>query len=379
MKHTKVTRKLFMSCLWAFLAYWTGIWWGLIWAGLALVSITLARWQPYQSLQHGIIYRGYRYVKLVILTVFAALAVRVFLLGIYAIPSGSMESAIKPGDVVLMERWTFGPRRPASLAEVPNLGNLLALVPELHRWFSQHTLPPKRLAGIGSIDRGDIVVFDHPQSDIVMIKRVVGLPGDTLALVHGTVTISGVPSDPVGGTRIKWHIEDDTLSTNVGGRSRYYGGALRLTWQEALDMMDSLSVELRPEHKQVGKGMYPKSKNVQSTLDDWTPPTIPQKGLTVTLTEDNLEWYLPLIILQEGASFERSQHTGFYYINGAFTDMYTFKQDYFLVFGDNRYNSKDSRYWGFLPADHIHGVVPLVLFSTAKYQPYGTRRTFKKL
>ena len=110
--------------------------------------------------------------------------------------------------------------------------------------------------------------------------------------------------------------------------------------------------------------LFPYKADYDWNVDFYGPVRIPQKGMTITLNEDNLAFYERAITVFEGNKIERRGIN--YYINGKLAREYTFKMDYYWMQGDNRHNSADSRYWGFVPEDHIVGKASFVWWSVNK-------------
>lgn len=245
-----------------------------------------------------------RFLILLLFAVILAFGSKVFIAEAYRIPTSSMETTLSAGDYVIVNKFSYGPRTPDYLP------------------FTSIKIPSIKFPMISNIERNDVLIFDFP--DILKtdfpngksnyIKRCVALPGDTLSIINRKVIVNGKPLD-----------ELQTLHFSRT-RSKYLGVP--------------------------NKFIYPHDSEWNE--DNYGPLVIPKKGVTVQLSQRNYSRWVDLII------FENREQNITTSSNKIFVDdeeivSYTFKNNYYFFLGDNRDESFDSRFWGFVPEQNIIG------------------------
>jgi len=197
------------------------------------------------------------------------------------------------------------------------------------------------------------------------VKRCVGLPGQTLQIKDHIIYLDGKANKEPDNVQYTYRVKlrqrlDDDIMKNLGITmedltSLNTSGYMPMTKYavEELSKRKDLveSIELNTEASDLD--IYPLNGNLHWTRDNYGPIWIPKKGESIELTLENLPIYERPIRTYEGNELEVKD--GKIYINGKVATKYTFKLDYYWMMGDNRHNSLDSRYWGFVPEDHIVG------------------------
>jgi signal peptidase I len=375
-----------------------------------------------------------------IFAVIAATLIRTFVFEAYVIPTPSMEKTLLVNDFLFVSKFSYGPRIPNTPIAMPFVHHTMPIfdiksyVEWIHipytRWFAspvkrndvvvfnfptgdtvinkegyqseQPYYDVARSLGNGDMNAGRKIILGDPDSYPLIIrpvdkqenfiKRCVGVAGDTLQIRDQMIYINGQETRlpdysetnyivVTGGQQLDETVMKDEydIDINNGDEFQQTGVANRyaiLLTSVARDKMlkNGLAKNISP-YIDSSKNVYPYDPQYNWTKDNYGPFWIPKKGATLTLTTLNYPFYERAIRDYEKNKLEIQN--GKIFINDKESTTYTFKMDYYWMMGDNRHQSLDSRYWGFVPEDHIVGEAWMIWLSWKN----GVRwsRLFKKI
>ena len=353
----------------------------------------------------------------IIFAVVAASIIRIFMIEAYTIPTSSMEKSMLVGDFLFVSKLSYGPKLPNTPLAFPFVHHTMPLTKYTKSYVEWIKWPFYRFPGTTTVKHNDVVVFNYPDGDTVAlkqqnqsyyglvrqvgrervwndkfnfgdivarpvdkrenyIKRCIGLPGDSIEIKDEIVFINGKQIDIPNLSQFMYIVKTDgnpinrrilkQLDITEEVQMTESGDQVLTLTQESADKLKQL-----PNVKAVEKIIQPKGfwqpyifpfdSSYAWNVDNFGPLYIPKAGATVQLTLANLPLYERIINAYELNTLEVKN--GKILINGKESTSYTFKLDYYWMMGDNRHNSADSRFWGFVPSDHIVGKAVFVWLS----------------
>ena len=335
------------------------------------------------------------WVSSIVFAVIAATLVHTYIMQPYTIPTSSLEKSLLVGDFLFVSKFHYGARAPMTAVAAPMVHDSLPFV-KMKSYLKKPQLPYFRFPAFQKIKRNDIVVFSWPVDTVRFffdkskihinkpidkksnyVKRCVGIPGDSLAIKDGYIYINGkktVLPDRAKPQYIHKVITQNAQQLSAATLKRYnvteggnYGNyyMLNLTDKNARKLKNnplikSITKEIEPSGN-YNTGIFPHNEQYAWSADNFGPIYIPEAGKTVALNNQSLPFYKRIIETYEHNNLTVNGDEIF--INGKLANSYTFKQNYYWMMGDNRHNSEDARFWGYVPFDHVVGKPVFVWFS----------------
>jgi signal peptidase I len=408
----------FLYLLWVI---WLGNYWFL--AGIAIIydiyvskKVHWAFWKKKGVVQQT---KTVEWIDAIIFAVIAASFIRTFFIEAYTIPTSSMEKTLLVGDYLFVSKVSYGPRLPMTVLSVPFAHHTMPFTQNMRAYLDWIERPYTRLKGTTNIKRNDEVVFNFPEGDTVVlqhqdqsyyelvreigrekiwsnfdvvyrpvdkqenyIKRCVGIPGDTIQLIHCQLYVNGTAQKPYKGLQYKYIIEtdgsrfNDKILQEMGISMEDINNSLITPSTYILPLVEENVEKLRQfkivksvtRYERPGglrsEYIFPQNNNFNWNEDNFGPLYVPKRGDDLAINVNNLPLYKRLIETYEHNKVEVKD--GSVYINDQLATSYKVQMDYYWMMGDSRHNSQDARFWGFVPEDHIVGKPIFVWLSLDK-------------
>ena len=451
-KYFKFGLVTFLYLLWA---YWVGNWWLLLGVPV-LFDIYVSKkvnWSFWKK-RNGPNSKVVEWIDALIFAVIAVTLINIFVFQNYKIPTGSMEKTLQIGDHLFVSKLKYGPKIPNTPLSFPFAQHTMPLTTQTKSYVEWIKWPYKRLTGFTHVKNDDVVVFNFPEGDTVLIqdqassyylnllrfadalengdrsagkplqsldyykgmarkrildeyeitvrpvdkrenyiKRCVAIAGDTLRIVNTQVYVNGKPQQQFPRIQFRYTVQTDGSRINTRtlekmniykddvhpeGDGIYNIPLIAANVEELKKLGNVRSVEKRVNPPGVyNNEIFPHNRRYPWNEDNFGPLWIPKKDVTVKIDTTNICFYERIITAYEGN--ELRIQNGDIFINGVKTDSYTFKMDYYWMMGDNRHDSLDSRFWGFVPEDHIVGAPRFVWLSLNKEKSFPFNIRFNRM
>ncbi len=340
------------------------------------------------------------FLSSIVFAVVVATFVHTYFIQPFTIPSSSLEKTLLVGDFLFVSKFHYGARNPMTTVALPMVHDTIPVVNK-KSYFNKPQLPYFRFPGFTKLERNDIAVFNWPVDTVRYfgdnqsvgirkpidkksnyVKRTVGVPGDQLEIKDGLLIVNGEELKYSDRTKLQYSYIATTNGTpldanfiidklNITDRAfpisdtTVFFSALTDESVTRLKELSSIKSLTRNINNKPNSSVFP--YNNLWNEDNLGPIYIPEAGKTVELNTETLPFYKQIITEYEGNTLTTLGNE--IRVNGVPTNKYTFKYNYYYMMGDNRHNSEDSRFWGFVPETHIVGK-PIFIWMSIDNRPY---------
>ncbi len=402
---------------------WTGAWWSVV-GVVVIYDIYISGYlrkylvEPNNRLcERSSIYRMvYEWVNALVFATVVATLIHTYVFQLYVIPTSSMEKSLLVGDYLYVSKVAYGPKMPNTPIAFPFVHHTMPMSQTKQSFSEIIKLPYNRLRGVKPIKREDVVVFNFPAGDTVLlenqsttyydvlrsyeqgygkeegrrrifadytvitrpvdkrenyIKRLVAMPNDTIHIVDSRLYVNGREENSPEHKQYIYLVKTSSPIheqvfhklgiTEMAGNGTIYQMPLTEEKRREIERLPNVVMMEQYIAQGANADVFPHDVRYGWNADQFGPLWIPAKGATVELTTNNLPLYERIISLYEGNDLRVDGQT--IYINGEMATSYTFQMNYYWMMGDNRHNSADSRFWGFVPEDHVVGKASFVWMS----------------
>lgn len=361
------------------------------------------------------------WMEAIVFAIVAATIIRTFFIEAFTIPTSSMEKTLMVGDYLFVSKLSYGSKIPNTPLTIPFTHHTLPFTESVKSYSEWIQFPYFRFPALQKIKNNDIVVFNYPDGDTVAlnsqnisyyklvrkfgwktvntpdeinpytnktfgkvvyrpidkrdhyVKRCVAIPGDKLEIRNKQLYINGIMALNPKMMQFAYYAQFsennlDKLFNKLDITDAEPIDEINNIWRLHLNQKNKAELEKSPLLIKLIEAqdpeddlLFPFDSAYTWQKDNYGPIKIPKKDETIPINLNNLSLYKRIIEIYDKNKLEvRGKRI---FINEKESDTYTFKQDYYFMMGDNRHNSADSRFWGFVPHDHIVGKAVFIWLS----------------